>query len=80
MKKRFIVKIYSYDPSSYRLLGIESKKFNSLEKAEEYVVRHYWRLAYDNEDTNLEEEEFITQNKFDDLVPYDTVGYEINQD
>jgi hypothetical protein len=75
-----ILKIYVYDPSSENLKDVEVEHFSSEEEAQKAALAHYWQIAYDNGDTDLSKDEFISQNDWNNLEPYSNYGYEIVPD
>jgi hypothetical protein len=74
-----ILKIYVYDPSSYKLEDVETYSYPSEEEAKKAAVAHNWQIAHDNGDTDLSKEEYTQKYSWDDLdnISYDTYGYEI---
>ena len=75
-----ILKVYSYDPSSYELQDVKVEHFGSEEEAKKAALAHYWQIAFDNGDTDLSKDEFVSQTNFDELEPYDTTSYIIVPD
>ena len=73
------LKIYRYDPSSYKLKDVKTKKYPSQEEAKQAAVAHNWQVAWDNGDTDLSKEEYINKYSWEDLdsLAYNTYGYEI---
>jgi len=74
-----ILKIYIYDPSSYKLEDVKTYSYPSEEEAKKAAVAYNWQIAYDNGDTNLSKEEYVKKYTWDDLddLSYDDYGYEI---
>jgi hypothetical protein len=74
-----VLKIYKYDPSSYKLEDVEVEEYPSQEEAKKAAVAYNWQIAWDNGDTDLSKEEYISKYSWDDLdnISYDTYGYEI---
>jgi hypothetical protein len=75
-----ILKIYRYDPSSLDLEDIDVEYFGSEEEAKKAALAHHWQVAFDNEDTDLSKEDFISQTNFDDFEPYNNYDYKIVSD
>jgi hypothetical protein len=73
------LKIYRYDPSSYKLKDVKTKKYPSQEEAKQAAVAHNWQIAWDNGDTDLSKKEYINKYSWEDLdsLAYNTYGYEI---
>lgn len=78
-RDKFVLKIHHYDPSSYKLIGVETKFYPSEEKAQKAAVAHNWGIAWDNGDTDLSEDEYVNTYSFNDLdhISYDNYMYEI---
>ena len=76
-----ILKIYNYDPSSYKLIDIETEIYPSEEEAKKAAVAHNWEIAWDNNDTDLSKEEYLLTYSWEDLddISYDNYRYEIEQ-
>lgn len=74
-----ILKVYVYDPSSYKLEDVETYSYPSKEEAQKAAVAYNWQIAHDNGDTDLSKEEYIQKYSWDDLddISYDDYGYEI---
>jgi hypothetical protein len=74
-----ILKVYVYDPSSYKLEDVETYSYPSEEEAKKAAVAHNWQIAHDDGDTDLSKEEYIQKYSWDDLddISYDNYGYEI---
>jgi hypothetical protein len=74
-----ILKVYVYDPSSYKLEDVETYSYPSEEEAQKAAVAYNWQIAHDNGDTDLSKEEYIQKYSWDDLddISYDDYGYEI---
>ena len=74
-----ILKIYHYDPSSYKLMDVDAQSYPSEEEAKKAAIAHTWKTAYDNGDTDLSKEEYLQKYSWDDLdsISYDNFGYEI---
>ena len=74
-----LLKIYIYDPSSYKLEDVKVEEYPSQEEAKKAAVAHNWQMAWDNGDTDLSKEEYVNKYSWDDLddISYDTYGYEI---
>ena len=75
----FVVKVYNLDPSSYKVKNVNVKVFNSLEESQKFIVEEHYKIAFDNDDTDLELDEFLSENSFDSIVDelYDTFEFEI---
>ena len=75
----FVVKVYNLDPSSYKVKNVNVKVFNSLEESQRFIVEEHYKISFDNDDTDLELEEFLSENSFDSIVDelYDTFEFEI---
>lgn len=75
----FVVKVYNLDPSSYKVKNVNVKVFNSLEESQKFIVEEHYKIAFDNDDTDLELDEFLNENSFDYIVDelYDTFEFEI---
>lgn len=71
------LKIYHYDCSSNDLLNVETVERETKEECELEIIKHHYQIAYENEDTDLSEEEFISENKVSDLQFYENYDYEI---
>lgn len=74
-----ILKIYRYDPSSYKLKDVETETYSSQDEAKKAAIAHNWQIAWDNGDTDLSKEEYIDKYSWDDLdnISYNTYSYEI---
>ena len=75
----FVVKVYNLDPSSYKVKNVNVKVFNSLEESQRFIVEEHYKISFDNDDTDLELDEFLSENSFDSIVDelYDTFEFEI---
>ena len=75
----FVVKVYNLDPSSYKVKNVYVKVFNSLEESQRFIVEEHYKISFDNDDTDLELDEFLSENSFDSIVDelYDTFEFEI---
>ena len=78
----FVVKVYNLDPSSYKVKNVYVKVFNSLEESQRFIVEEHYKISFDNDDTDLELDEFLSENSFDSIVDelYDTFEFEIIED
>ena len=78
----FVVKVYNLDPSSYKVKNVNVKVFNSLEESQRFIVEEHYKISFDNDDTDLELDEFLSKNSFDSIVDelYDTFEFEIIED
>ena len=78
----FVVKVYNLDPSSYKVKNVNVKVFNSLEESQRFIVEEHYKISFDNDDTDLELDEFLSENSFDSIVDelYDTFEFEIIED
>jgi hypothetical protein len=76
-----ILKIFNYDPSSYKLIDIEIEPHISEKEAKKAAVTHNWEIAWENGDTVLSKEEYLSTYSWEDLddISYDNYGYEIEQ-
>lgn len=76
-----ILKIFNYDPSSYKLIDIEIEPHISEKEAKKAAVAHNWEIAWENGDTDLSKEEYLSTYSWEDLndISYDNYGYEIEQ-
>ena len=79
IKEGVILKIYSYDPSSYNIMDVDAKHYSTEEDAKKAAISHNYDIARDNGDTDLEKEEYIQKHSWEDLddISYDTYRYEI---
>ncbi len=75
-----ILKVYHYDPSSGDLEDVDVEYFSSEEEAKKAALAHHWQIAFDNGDTDLSKEDFISQTNFDDFEPYNNYDYKIVSD
>jgi hypothetical protein len=75
-----ILKVYHYDPSSGDLEDVDVEYFSSEEEAKKAALAHHWQVAFDNGDTDLSKEDFISQTNFDDFEPYNNYDYKIVSD
>ena len=75
----FVVKVYNLDSSSYKVKNVYVKVFNSLEESQRFIVEEHYKISFDNDDTDLELDEFLSENSFDSIVDelYDTFEFEI---
>jgi hypothetical protein len=75
----FVVKIYDLDCSSYKVNSVGVKTFNTLDESRKFIIEEYYKIAFDNEDTDLSLEEFLNENSLEDIKDklYDTFDYEI---
>ena len=75
----FVVKVYNLDPSSYKVKNVNVKVFNSLEESQKFIVEEHYKIAFDNDDTDLELDEFLSENSFNYIIDelYDTFEFEI---
>ena len=72
-----IVKIYHYDCSSFELEDVEVIECETKEECELEIVKHHYKIDYDNCNTDLTEEEYIKKYKVSDLKFYENYDYEI---
>ena len=77
----FVVKLFSIDPSSFRIGNCKVNVFNTLEESKKFIVEKHWEIDYDNEGTDLCLDEFLEENTFEDIQDklYDTFEYEIEE-
>ena len=75
----FVVKIYDLDCSSYKVNNVEVKIFNTLDESRKFIIEEHYKIAFDNEDTDLNLEEFLNENSLEDIKDklYDTFEFEI---
>lgn len=77
--KETILKIYRYDPSSFKLEDVEVKTYSSQDEAKKAAIAHNWEIAWENGDTELSKEEYIDKYSWEDLddISYENYAYEI---
>ena len=71
--------IRHYDPSSFKLEDEEEIEYPSKHEAEEAALRRYWQIHWDNMNTDLDQDEFVRQTTFEDILnePYENYEFEI---
>jgi hypothetical protein len=80
--KKWIVKFYNIEPSSYKVRGCEVKLFNTYEECVLFLLKEHYILLDENGDTDLTWEEFLEVNKtIEDISDemYDTFEFEIEE-
>jgi hypothetical protein len=77
--KETILKIYRYDPSSFKLEDVEVETYSSQDEAKKAAIAHNWEIAWENGDTDLSKEEYIDKYSWEDLddISYENYAYEI---
>lgn len=77
----FVVKLFELDSSSYKIENVKVKLFNTLEESKRFIVEKHWEIDYDNCNTDLELDEFLNENTFEDIQDklYDTFEFEIEE-
>ena len=77
----FVVKLFSIDPSSFRMEGCEVNLFKTLERSKQFIMERHWVIAWENCDTDLELDEYLNEYTFEDIQDklYDTFEYEIEE-
>jgi len=73
--------IRHYDISSLELENEEIIEYPSRREAEEAAVRYYWRIDWENMNTDLDEDEFVRQTTFQFIRdnPYENYEFEIEE-
>ncbi len=80
--KKWIVKFYNIEPSSYKVRGCDVKLFNTYEECVLFLLKEHYILLDENGDTDLTWEEFLEVNKtIEDISDemYDTFEFEIEE-
>jgi len=72
-----LLKIYHYDCSSNELLDVDVIVRETVEECDLEIIKHHYRIDYDNCNTDLSEEEYIKTYKVSDLNFYENYDYEI---
>lgn len=77
----FVVKLFELDSSSYKIENVKVKLFETLEESKRFIVEKHWEIDYDNCNTDLELDEFLNENTFEDIQDklYDTFEFEIEE-
>jgi hypothetical protein len=70
-----ILKIYHYDPSSYKLMDVDAQPYPSEQEAKKAALAYNWEIAWENMDTDLSKEDYISTHTWEDLLNGD-IGYD----
>jgi hypothetical protein len=70
-----ILKITHYDPSSHKLMDVDTQPYPSEQEAKKAALAHNWGIAWDNMDTDLSKGDYISTYTWEDLINGD-IGYD----